>query len=459
MTIADLLTNEITQTSYFVPKCFVRIDVAHFIKICSRWTPIKSVPRRVKEIVLRSIGLLIKSQSIVEIRSLLLSMFAVFSNETAGICLRTRQETPCETHKKKILEATSCGFIEFEQQFNDAIALAESEDEARTLLDELYENQNEGLGNFENPFKAWADSIYNDSESLVKEGSTTNPLYIPDLVPILIKIMKFLPLWSGVMVPIFGYGDEISSSAAVESSFRKLKTVTFKHISLPTELEYFLETHITSLKGAALIRTPSNINVLSSPTVELNQCNYGNEHSSSSFDCTGQNQWPDKTLNIIENNNNNDEWSSLRFIEDNQKSPSALYVVRDTEVFINEESDYIQENEDCENPCINDQESKARESWNRKSNKERKSNSYLVPNPQLRYLHISNLRNKQSLPILKNGSRFEELKSTKNKNRKEKIILSNTCAFDSLTSLMMVSYCDSQLYANKINDIRQNSFF
>lgn len=282
-------------------------------------------------------------------------------------------------------------------------------------------------------------TVYNNSESLINEGSTINPLYIPDLVPILIKIMKFLPLWSGVMIPIFGYGDEISSSAAVESSFRKLKTVTFKHISLPTELEYFLETHITYLKGAALIRTPSNINVLSSPTVELNQCNYGNEHSSSSFNCTEQNQYPDKTLNIIENNNNDDEWSaSLRFIEDNQKSPSALYVVRDTEVFINNESDYIQENEDCQNPCINNQESKARESWNRKSNKERKSNSYLVPNPQLRHLHISNLRNKQSLPILKNGSRFEELKSIKNQNRKEKIILSNTCAFDSLASLMMV---------------------
>lgn len=306
------------------------------------------------------------------------------------------------------------------------------------MLDELYENQNEGLDNFENPFKAWADSIYNNSESLVKEGSTINPLYIPDLVPILIKIMKFLPLWSGVMIPIFGYGDEISSSAAVDSSFRKLKTITFKHISLPTELEYFLETHITSLKGASLICTPSNINVLSSPTVELNQCNYGSENSAPSFNCTEKNQYPDKTLNIIENNNNDDEWSSLRFIEDNQKSPSALYVVRDTEVFINNESDNIEENEDCENPCINDQESKARESWNRKSNKERKSNSYLVTNPQLRHLHVSNLRNQQSLPILKNGSRFEELKSTKNKNLKEKIILSNTCAFDSLTSLMMV---------------------
>lgn len=207
---------------------------------------------------------------------------------------------------------------------------------------------------------------------MVQEGSTINPLFIPHLVPILIKIMKLLPLWSGVMIPIFGYGDEISSSAAVESSFKKLKTVTFKHISLPTELEIFLETHITSLKGAALIRTPSNINVLSSPNVELNQLNDGNEHSSSSLNCTEKNQEPEKTLKIIENNNNNDDvLSSLRFINDNQESPSTLYVVTDTEDLINNEFDYIQESERCENLYINDQESKARESWNRKSNRER----------------------------------------------------------------------------------------
>lgn len=98
---ANLLTNEITETSYLVPRCFVRIDVANFIKICSKWTPIKSVPRRVREIVLRCVGLLIKSQSILELRSLLLSMFIVFTNETDGINIHNGQETPCEIHKKK----------------------------------------------------------------------------------------------------------------------------------------------------------------------------------------------------------------------------------------------------------------------------------------------------------------------------------------------------------------------
>jgi hypothetical protein len=54
---------------------------------------------------------------------------------------------------------------------------------------------------------------------LVQEGTGINPLFISSLVPILIK-----------------YGDEISTSAAVESNFKKLKTVTMKN--LPDQLPW-----------------------------------------------------------------------------------------------------------------------------------------------------------------------------------------------------------------------------
>lgn len=84
-------------------------------------------------------------------------------------------------------------------------------------------------------------------------------MYLPTLVDPIIKSMKLLPLWSGVIVPVFGYGEEISSSEAIESSFRKLKTITFNHISLPTNNEEFLETDITSNRGASLIRSTNSI--------------------------------------------------------------------------------------------------------------------------------------------------------------------------------------------------------
>lgn len=116
------------------------------------------------------------------------------------------------------------------------------------------------LNNFENPFQAWANSVYNDSKDLIEEGSGINPFYCPSLVPIIIKCLKLLPLWSGVMIPIFGFGEEVASSTAVESSFKKLKTLTFKNITLPTSVEIFLENHIVSLKGTSLIRGSTYLN-------------------------------------------------------------------------------------------------------------------------------------------------------------------------------------------------------
>lgn len=62
-----------------------------------------------------------------------------------------------------------------------------------------------------------------------------------------------LPLWSGIMIPIFGYGTPTKSSAAVESMFYKTKNIGFKDIDLPTTLETFLERRIISLKDSALL--------------------------------------------------------------------------------------------------------------------------------------------------------------------------------------------------------------
>jgi len=296
---SDLLTGELSTNSHLVPWCFVRIDVAHFLKICTQWTPLKTVPRRVREIILRVIGLLIKCKTLTEAQSLLHSLFVVLVNETNGID-ENGLETPCEINSKILVDATSTGLVLFEQQFNDLLAAAETEDEARNFLEEEYE----GLNEYDNPFQFWADNIYNRSKSSIHEGSGINPLYLPTLAPYIIKSMKLLPLWSGIMISIFGYGDDISTSAAVESSFKKLKTVTLKHISIPIDLEHFLENHIKSLKGAALLRSScKNIVITSSPK----PCETIDD--SHSF----------KSPTIISNNLNENQ---NMYIENRTKSPS-----------------------------------------------------------------------------------------------------------------------------------------
>jgi len=78
----------------------------------SKWTPLKTSPRRVREIILRIIGAILKSQSITFFRQILLSLFIVITNETDGINLVTGDDTPCQQHKKIILQAVTADFIE-----------------------------------------------------------------------------------------------------------------------------------------------------------------------------------------------------------------------------------------------------------------------------------------------------------------------------------------------------------
>jgi len=62
------------------------------------------------------------------------------------------------------------------------------------------------------------------------------------------------------------------------------------------------------------------------------------------------------------------------------------------------------------------------------------------------------------LPVLKNGSRIELYKAIQIKGY-GKIILTNTCAFDTAVFLIMVAICDSNKYLMEVNDTLINSTF
>jgi hypothetical protein len=90
------------------------------------------------------------------------------------------------------------------------------------------------------------------------------------------------------------------------------------------------------------------------------------------------------------------------------------------------------------------------DSWRRRPKNVQKSRSHLHPNSTLQHLRMNNSKNLRSLPVLKNDSRADELKSCTIKNI-GKIALNNTYAFDTLVSILMVSYSDSIEYCSKVD--------
>jgi len=78
---ADIVFEKLPSNSRWLPNCFVRTDVAHFIKLVSKWIPLKTAPRRVREIIIRVIRIILKSQSLVFIESIIMSLFIVITND------------------------------------------------------------------------------------------------------------------------------------------------------------------------------------------------------------------------------------------------------------------------------------------------------------------------------------------------------------------------------------------
>lgn len=254
-------------------------------------------------------------------------------------------------------------------------------------------------------------------------------MYLPSLIPLIIKCVKLLPLWSGLMIPVFKYGNPTSSSASVESSLKKLKTITFKDITLPTNIEIFLERHILSLQGSSLLRSVTkNLACLNSNT----------------------NNVPNMVCNNISPRLQTDQE-----IIAHTRSDISIENSKDDYILINENNinDIVISNDrSCRTSPTNEgiTENTIEEEWSRKSVKQRKLNSYLSPNPHLCHLDLNNSRNIKSLPVLKNDSRAIDLKSC-NILGLGRVVLSNTCAFDTIASIFMVSYCDSRRYSLEIN--------
>lgn len=270
------------------------------------------------------------------------------------------------------------------------------EEEARNVIEKEYELQYEGLDDYNNPFQSWAQEIYDKSKRSISEGTGIDPMYLPTLVPIIIKCVKLLPLWSGLMIPILGYGSETASSAAIESSFNKTKNITFKNISLPTDIETFLEHHISSLRGASLLRTSQQIFT----TNPLAQSNHEITITSPRIKniSIGINNVDDDTLLIRETDCPLCKTGNLPSQQGLHKCTICkvpVHALSSCSTHISGEEEKrvcflcsdINKAPEVDNIL---KEDKSVENWNKRPAKLQTSRSYLQPNSSLQYLRINN---------------------------------------------------------------------
>lgn len=100
-------------------------------------------------------------------------------------------------------------------------------------------------------FTEWSTVILEECKLAVKNdsGNRDNLHYVPELLEHLLPMCVKLPLWTGIMVPIFGYGTRVGSSSSVESYFKELK-INFMGNNDSLRVDNFLMQHIKINDGS-----------------------------------------------------------------------------------------------------------------------------------------------------------------------------------------------------------------
>lgn len=97
----------------------------------------------------------------------------------------------------------------------------------------------------------WAHNLIDECRETVASsdaGDQMNPYYIPALCNKLKNLLYYFPLFTGVMISVFGYGEINISSASVESEMKDIKHVMLRNSSLPMRADKFIAIHYVRSK-------------------------------------------------------------------------------------------------------------------------------------------------------------------------------------------------------------------
>lgn len=162
-----------------VPKCFLRIDVAHFLKSIVNWKELRSVHKRIKQFYIRSVGQLVLCTDIQEAQELILHIIVVALSETEGS--HDGQPTPCETNKKRLLNKFSFGIQA--SSLENIVTLEDAEKVSEEIIDPEH---TEEMSNF----RQYIDSLFLDGKKMVgnDQGDRDNIMFLPCILDPLKRI-------------------------------------------------------------------------------------------------------------------------------------------------------------------------------------------------------------------------------------------------------------------------------
>ncbi|KAB0805433.1 hypothetical protein PPYR_02403 [Photinus pyralis] len=425
-----------------LPKSYIRIDVAHFLKIYCNY--LKNIRFKIKKFFLAAIGKLILAQNLEEAEEILFAIFVTALSDTEGKAI-DGSYTSCEIHKGKLVQLLT----------HDSLSPFENYANADTENLVLQEDICSESTVHENRWQKWAQNIYvRACSSLNDNGDRQNAHYLPQLANKILQHMKWFPLWSDVMRNAFEYGRIPSSSASVEAEFSVIKSQLFGNVTLPIRADLFVFKHIEFLKG--------RLQLLPNSSATHNSEDQNRIQDNGTLEEIGQNtDWN----GIIASGlvvtcpacSNNDSPSGAHKCN---KCGKNVHVLKECSIPIQGEQEGFGEKRVCvECHRLTTRTSKdirnlsVVENWRGLAESVNKSR-YLRASFQENEFLLHEKLNK--IPILNNGN---SLKLRAINVKGIKVTLANTCAFDSIFQLFLSAVYDSKELPKACSELKSNLFF
>lgn len=236
-----------TNINSSTPPCYIRIDVAHYMKI---WAVFfkqrkKQIRSEVAQFYKTTIGKLILCRDITKaaqiVHAILLISRSPYDGQKADESL-----SACE-RQKKVMDHILTGST------YEELGIEENDDNSNgTGIENMTEENDCGTSVTQSSeWYKWAKSIESSclQEIQTSPGTKINPHWQTDFADKLMQELKMLPLWSCIFQSSFGYGRCPPSSAPAEAEFNILKTYVLKEIKLPTRPDIFMAVHKDYLDG------------------------------------------------------------------------------------------------------------------------------------------------------------------------------------------------------------------
>lgn len=217
------------------PRTVLRVDIAHLIKLVTRWECFKHESAHKKDFYLRCVGLLTMCTEIPD--------FITLCTDVATIAFSSHEDiddpdSHCFAAQNRVMQRL--------KSFDLPIDAPETEGNSDPICPELIDDFDEQeLGESRGAIDAILKQIKADSANQLSQGRL-NPYYCADFGSRLLRLSKQFVLWTAVMAD--DSGSLVATSARSEEYFRELKHLILKN-GKPIRLDKFLVIHLRSLEG------------------------------------------------------------------------------------------------------------------------------------------------------------------------------------------------------------------